>query len=298
MRRGDLYRAAPEVFLDRLIADDRRPTTQHRQNGAATDQIGIALVVGVHHDCTVAQDGLRTCGGHRNKVTCALSPLSTAPGVARPFPAIGLNRVTHMPQMAGLAFILGNRLQVAHAGQLHWVPIHHPCIAINQPPVIHALKGRPHGQAEVFVHGECLAVPIDRDAQLLTLIGNYAVRVFLPSPNFLDKVTAAHVAPKLALFGQLLLHHGLSSDAGMIRPRHPQCARAFHPVVARHQILGRSCQGVPHVQCTGHVGRGNRNHELLFIGVQINLTLRLEVAVLFPEFIDAIFHIFRVICFA
>ena len=201
----------------------------------------------MHHDRTVAENCFWARRRYRDKLGRPFRPLSAAPLMTRPFPTIGLNRVTHMPQMAGLAVILGNRLQVAHAGQLHRIPVHHPCIAINQPFVIHALKGRPHGQAEVFVHGECLAVPIDRDAQLLTLIGNYAVRVFLPRPNFLDKVTAAHVAAMLALFGQLFLHHGLGSDAGMICPRNPQCARAFHPVVTRHQIFGRSCQGVPHM---------------------------------------------------
>ena len=199
--------------------------------------------------------------------------------------------------MAGLTLIFGYGFEIAHPGQLHWVPVHHAGVTINQPFVVQVLKSLQHRMVEVIVHGKCLAPPIHRDAQFLALIGDHPVRVFFPSPDFLNEIAATHLAAVFALFGQLLLHHGLGGDAGVIGARHPQRARPFHAVVARHQVLGRRSQGVPHVQCAGHVRWRDGDDKLFFIWVQINLVLRLEIAACLPEFIDASFHIFGVICF-
>jgi hypothetical protein len=68
VRRGDLERAGAEARVDVLVGHDLDHASDQRQLDLATDQVRVALVVGVHGDRGVTQHRLDAGGGHHDRV--------------------------------------------------------------------------------------------------------------------------------------------------------------------------------------------------------------------------------------
>ena len=83
----------------------------------------------------------------------------------------------------------------------------------------------------------------------------------------------------------------LGGNTCMIAARLPQCVVAKHAVVTNQGIHDGVLKRVTHMQCARHIGRGNHD------AVRFAVTLRSEIAVLFPGAIPALFDCLRVVCF-
>jgi hypothetical protein len=67
VRRGDLDDAGAEGLVHVGVGDHRHQAAGDRQAHLPADQVGVALVLRVHHHCGVAQHGLRPGGGHHQR---------------------------------------------------------------------------------------------------------------------------------------------------------------------------------------------------------------------------------------
>src|SRR5438876_10606847 len=91
-----------------------------------------------------------------------------------------------------------------------------------------------HRARKIVVHGEILALPIDRRPKPLHLLLNRAAVMLLPLPHALDEFLAPKFATLLAFTGQLALDHHLRRDASMVRSRQPQSREPAHAVPAKN----------------------------------------------------------------
>ena len=73
-----------------------------------------------------------------------------------------------------------------------------------------------HGPRQAGIHGEPVALPIDRRAETAHLIGDVAARLLLPLPHPLDERIASQCGAALARGNQLPLDHHLRGDARVI----------------------------------------------------------------------------------
>ena len=108
---------------------------------------------------------------------------------------------------------------------------------------------------QALVHGEPVAAPVDAVAECAHLPADRAAGVVLPVPHLLDEQLAAEVLLGLAVDCELLLHHGLGGDAGVVHPGQPQHLVALHPLAPGQRVHQRVVQRMAHVQAAGHVGR-------------------------------------------
>ena len=95
----------------------------------------------------------------------------------------------------------------------------------------------------------------------------------------------------MALFPQFFLHLDLGCDARMITARKPQRGIPLHPLKADQDVLQRAVHGVPHMQLSRHIGRRHDNCKRFFL----RIPLCVEIPALFPHFVDAGFHLFRIV---
>ncbi len=143
----------------------------------------------------------------------------------------------------------------------------------------------PHGARKPFVHGEPLAVPVARGAELLELVRNHGVVGLLPLPDLLDEGFAAQIVACLLLFGKFALHDVLRGDARMIGARHPERLEPRHAFVPDEDVLQRVVQRVAHVQHAGHVRRRNDYGEFR----PVRGLIRVEVTLFAPERVPPVF---------
>ena len=118
-----------------------------------------------------------------------------------------------------------------------------------------------HGAGEPLVHGEPLALPVARAAELLELAGNRGVPVALPLPDLLDKRLAAEIMPRLFSLASLPLHDVLRCDARMVGAGHPERGEPGHTLLPDENVLDRVVERMAHVEHAGHVRRRNDYRE-------------------------------------
>ena len=84
--------------------------------------------------------------------------------------------------------------------------------------------------------------------------------------------------------GQILLHHSLSGNPGVVSPRQPQHIVAAHSPPPHNSVLDGVGQGMAQMQGACHIGGWDDDHKRGLLTVQ----LRLEEARLFPPLIPAL----------
>ena len=82
--------------------------------------------------------------------------------------------------------------------------------------------------------------------------------LFLPCPDALDQSLAADIVPGLVfLLLELLFHHRLRGDAGMIDPGNPDRVEPAHAMLADENILQRVVDRMAQMQRPGDIRRRN-----------------------------------------
>ncbi len=103
----------------------------------------------------------------------------------------------------------------------------------------------------------------------------------LPDP--LDELFPPEVVPGQTFFGQLLFHHPLPGNAGVIGARRPEGRVAEHAVPADHDVFDRHEQGMADVQVAGDIRGRHDDHERL----PVRSFPGHEVAGVIPAVVDA-----------
>ena len=239
--RRDLDHAGAERAVHVVVGDDRDLAADQRQGDGLADQGLVALIFGVDHDGNVAKHGFGAGGGH-----------GQAAATVR-------QRVGDVPQVA--VFLGAFDFEVGDGGLEHRIPVDQTLAAVDQALLIEADKGFGDDVAELVVHGEVFAAPVDAGTHAAHLAGDGVAAVFLPLPDPGDEVLArfgrggAHVVTADALFLQLALDDDLRGDAGVVGAGDPGGVVAHHAVVAREAVHDGLVEGVAHVQRAGDVGR-------------------------------------------
>ena len=78
-------------------------------------------------------------------------------------------------------------------------------------------KGFLYSAGEAFVHGEAFAFPVDGVAQAAHLLGDGVARLFLPFPDFFNKLFSAQFFSAWQFCcSQFALNHHLGGDTRMV----------------------------------------------------------------------------------
>ncbi len=240
----DFHRAGAELRIDQLrIGDDGELAPEDRMAHVLADHRLVARIVGVHRDGRVAQHRLRARGGDDDL------PRAIGQWIGE-FVQFALHA------LFVIDFQVGERRAVLHA------PVDEALGPVEKPILVELHERLAHRARGLLVHGEALAVPVERSAQRAVLHGDAVAGLLLPRPDALQELLAAQVVARLAFFLQdLPLDHHLRGDAGMVDARHPADVEAAHALEAHHGVLDGGGERVAHVQRAGDVGRGQDDGE-------------------------------------
>ena len=247
---GDLQAAGAELPVHALVGDHRDLAVGERQPDALPHEGPVPRVLRVHRDRHIAEERLRAGGGHRE-----------------PRPRVVGERVGDAPEVPRLPFGGGLDLVVGERGAVHRAPVHHPLAPVDEAPVVEGGEDGAHRPGEALVHGEPGAAEVAGTAQFPQLLQDDPAVALAPFPDLLDERLAAEGAVVHALGVEVLAHHRLGGDPGVVGARHPERVPAGHPPVADHHILDGVVQGVAHVEPAGDVRRRDDHGERPLAGV-------------------------------
>ena len=149
---------------------------------------------------------------------------------------------------------------------------HQLTIRLSAVDVALAVEGDEHLEHRagvLVVHREPLVVEVEPAAQPLVLLDDLGAVLAPPLPDALHEGLASQVVARLPVLPQLLLHHVLGGDAGVVGAADPQRLVALHAAQPDQRVLDRAVQRVAHVQRAGHVGRRHGDRVRRPVGVRV-----------------------------
>src|SRR5271163_1791080 len=263
----DFNCAGTEFGVDMFVGDDDELPVYERVRQAGTDQVAVALVVGMDRDRGIAQHRLDPGGGHHD---VRLRVVQQA-----------------VPERHQLAFDVDIvDLEVRDRSLKYRRPVDQPLGLIDQTGVVEPLEDRPHRPRQTIVHGESLEAPVHAVTEPAHLAANRTAGLTLPVPDLLYEQLPAEVLLCLAVDRELAFHHTLSRDTRVVHTRLPQHLVALHSLAARQGVHHGVFQRVAHVQAAGHVRRWQHDRIRRFAAGRV----RGEVAGFQPLLIDRALH--------
>ena len=238
VRRRHLHGPGAEGRVHGIVGHDGHQPMDHRQPELATDQVAVALVLGVHGHRRVPQHRLRTRGGHRD------------------VPAPVGERVAEMPDLPVRLFLF--RFLVGEGGEAARAPVDDVVAAVDESRLVERDERLAHGPREVLVQREVGAAPVGGGADGLELLENGGAGLAHITPDALDERLATDVEPGEALLREQALDHVLRRDAGMVGARDPEHPPSAHPLEPDQHVLHGVVETVTHVERGRDVGR--RHH--------------------------------------
>ncbi len=215
--RSDLYRAATEFLVNVIIGDDRDFTTDQRQHNALADQISIAFVFGMHGHGGIAEHSFGSGGGHHQQAVATF------------------DRVAKVPELTLLIFML--HLKVGKSRVAARAPVDQAIIPVDQTLFVEGDEHLTHRLGQTLVHSEAFPLPVAGGTEAFELIDDLTTRFAPPLPDPLNEAIATQIMAVPSFGGQLLFHHILGSNTGMIRAGLPEDFRSAHAHPARQNIL-------------------------------------------------------------
>ena len=235
MAGRNLNRARPQFRIRMLIGHNRDFTARNRQANGFPDQRLIAIILWIYRDRHIGEHRFRSRGRNQNMPT-----------------AIG-QRIAKMPKLS--VHFARFDLKVRNRGFQARIPIHQPFVAIDQPLIIEIDKDLEDGAAKAFIHRKAFIGPIHRAAKAAQLAGDLPAGLFLPVPDFGDKVLAREVGALLPLGIELTFDHHLRCNTRMVCADDPERILALKPGVADQNILQRIVERMADMQVARHIGR-------------------------------------------
>ncbi len=162
VRGGDLQLAGAEVHLHVLVRDDRQMPSDERQDRGATDELAVALVLGVDRHRGVPQHRLRA---HRRDRHGA------------PVLEVVADRVQVSVSRALLDLQVGDRRVAAG------IPVDDVAIAVDQALLVERHEHLHHRAVVALVQGEALVAVVARGPQPLELLDDRVAVVLAPLPH-------------------------------------------------------------------------------------------------------------------
>ena len=182
----------------------------------------------MHRHCSIARNGLRASGRHRDVIPTAISQ--------------------HILEVIKLALFFGVfHFQVGDCRLQTRRPVDHARPLVDQPFFIQLHKSFPHSTGEPLVECKPLPIPIAGSTKPSELVDDLTAILLFPLPDACFEGFAPDCFTRGAFFAQQILHLQLRGNASVISPRHPECRLALHAVVTDHDVFRCHEQGVPQV---------------------------------------------------
>ncbi len=200
VRGGHLQEAGAEVPLDVLVGDDRQVASHQRQDRRASDQLAVALVVGVDRHRGVPQHRLRAHRRDRHR-------------------APTLEVVADRVQRVGLAALLD--LQVGDRRARAGVPVDDVPVAVDEALLVERHEHLHDRAVVALVEREALFGVVARGPQPLELLDDRVPVVLAPLPRPAHELLAPELLAARALGAQRLLDLRLRGDARVVGTKDP-----------------------------------------------------------------------------
>ena len=183
---------------------------------------------------------------------------------------------------------------VRQRGLGHRAPVHHAFAAIDEAFFVKLNEHLLHATGIVRVHREAFARPIARAAELLELVDDDVAVLFFPHPDALEKFLAAEIVTGFfLLLLELLFHHHLRGDTGVVGARQPEDFLAVHARLAAEDVLDGVVEDVAHVEHAGDVRRRDDDGERRLGGRRVGG----EATLLQPEGVPFVLNGLRLVSF-
>ena len=243
VRWRELHHARAEGALGERIGDDRNFEVRNGKDHHLPHEVGVPLVLGVHHHGDVAQHRFGTRRGDGD-AACRLAGDGVPEMVEGPL------------RVAKLGLFVGQRRQAPRTPMNHAVP------AVDEVLVVEAHERFARGAREFGTERVRRPRPVARAADRAQLLQNHAPRFGNERLHALDERLAPDVKARLPLFRELPLDHVLRRDARVVGPRDPKRLVARHSAPAHDHVLHRVVEPMPHMQHGRDVGRRNQDGEV------------------------------------
>jgi hypothetical protein len=266
--RRHLERARAELGLHAFVGDDGDPSFDERDDHLAPDEVAIAVVLRVHGDRDVREDGRRSDGRDRHV------PVAVGERVAREDELV--------VRLDAVELEIGERRRVERA------PVDDPVVAVEPPALPQVDEMAHHRPLVALVHGHPLAAVVHGGAHTPELRHDRPPVAAEPVPDDLHERLATHVLPRRAFPLEGLLDDGLRGDARVVVARLEEAVVALHPLPANQRVGQRQPHRVPHVQLTRHVGRRVRVDIRRPVVVGLGAVEALLLPVPLPALLDAL----------
>ena len=265
---GDLHTARSKLLVHVLVGDHRDLPVREGELQHLSDEVLVALIVGIYRHSRISQHGLRAGGGDLHKA--ALLPH---------------DGVVDVPEEAVL--LLMDHLRVGDGSLTHRAPVDDPGPLVDISLLVELDKYFLHRAGTALIHGEAHPVPVGGDAHLVHLADDAVLILLFPLPGLLQEALPAQVMLVDALVLQLVDHLHLRGDGRVVGARLPESLEALHSLVADQNILHGVVQGVSHVQLSRHVGRGHHDGKGLLALSPSLLRVRVKILLVQPLLIEA-----------
>ena len=243
MRRRDFEHAGAEGEVHVLIRDDREEFLIFEWQRAAdvlADEVGVALVLGIHGNGLVSRDHFGAGGGDGE-------------------PGAGFFDDFDFEVVHDGVLRLHDDLLIAERGKGGGAPVHHALATIDEAFFVEVHKHAHDAGVVVGIEGEALAAPVAGGTEFLELLDDDAAVLFLPFPDFGNEGFTAEV---VAMLDDTLLFEGLfddvlRGDAGVVGTGEPEDFFPQHAGAAGEDVLDGVVQDVAEREDAGDVGRGD-----------------------------------------
>ncbi len=241
------------AVLHVLVGDDLYLPVHEGEEHRPPHEGPLGLVLGVHGHRGVAEHRLGPRRRDRHEGRGCMGELRP------PCTPRALERILDVVEVARDLLRLG--LLVREGRLAARTPVHEALAPVDEALLVELHEHLAHGARELGGHRELLALPVAGGAQRLELLDDRPAALLPPLPHALDELLAAQVEPGLLLLLQLLLHHVLRRDPGVVRARDPARVPSLHAAPARDHVLEGVVERVAHVEHARHVGRRDYDAE-------------------------------------
>ena len=246
--RRDLERPRAETLVDRLVAYDRQPPADQRQDRGLPDQRAIPVVGWIDRDSGVDEHRLRPHRGDHDFATI-------------------LNRIFDVVER--VLVHLPVDLEVGDGGQVVRAPVDDARPPVDPAAFVERDKRRHNCPHVPRVHREPQARPIKRDSQDAVLAHDGLADFEIPLVHSRSERVPPELLFRHSFCRQLLLDHVLRRDRRVVGAREVKDLVARHPAIARADVLHRVVERVTHVQSAGDVRGRQADGVLRFLAVGV-----------------------------
>ncbi len=244
----DLERAGAEVFLDRIVGDDRQLPSHQGQRRRLADDRSKAGIGWVHRHPRVSKHRLGTNGRDHHL-------------------AAALDRVAD--EVERVVVLLPLHLEVRDGGLVARAPVDDPRCAVDPSTVVEGDEGGHHRPHVPLVHGEAQSRPVQRHAQDAVLPDDRVADLGVPLGDARLECLTAQLLLGHPFGSELLLDDVLGGDGGVVHARQEQHLIAGHAPIARADVLERVVERVAQVKLAGDVRRRKADRVLLLRALRI-----------------------------